>query len=101
MLHKRGVFCVPDFIANAGGVICAAVEYGGGTQGQVFPIIDEKIRGNTAEMLERMVRGDVLPRNAAVAMARERVEAAMKYQRFNSGRGPQQPGVDFVMRAVS
>jgi glutamate dehydrogenase (NAD(P)+) len=22
MLHRRGVFCVPDFIANAGGVIC-------------------------------------------------------------------------------
>jgi len=101
MLHKRGVFCVPDFIANAGGVICAAVEYGGGTEGQVFPIIDEKIRGNTAEMLERMVRGDVLPRDAAVTMARERVEAAMQYQRFNSGRRFQKPGVDFVMRAVN
>jgi len=100
MLHERGVFCVPDFIANAGGVICAAVEYGGGTQGQVFPTIDEKVRGNTAEMLERMRSGRILPREAAVAMARERVEAAMQYQRFNSGRGLQQPGVDFEMRAV-
>jgi glutamate dehydrogenase/leucine dehydrogenase len=101
MLYKRGVFCVPDFIANAGGVICAAVEYGGGTQRQVFPIIDEKVRGNTAEMLERMKSSRMLPREAAVAMARERVGAAMKYQRFNSGRGLEQPGVDFVMRAVS
>ena len=101
MLYKRGVFCVPDFIANAGGVICAALEYGGGTQGQLFPLIDEKVRGNTAEMLDRMKKGRVLPREAAVAMARERVGEAMKYQRFNSGRGLKQPGVDFVMRAVS
>jgi glutamate dehydrogenase (NAD(P)+) len=101
MLYKRGVFCVPDFIANAGGVICAAVEYGGGTEREVFPIIDEKVRGNTAEMLERMKRGRMLPREAGVEMARERVGAAMQYQRFNSGRRLQKSGVDFVMRAVS
>ena len=101
MLYKRGVFCVPDFIANAGGVICAAVEYGGGTEREVFPIIDEKVRGNTAEMLDRMKRGRMLPREAGVEMARERVGAAMQYQRFNSGRRLQKSGVDFVMRAVS
>ncbi|MDH3614561.1 MAG: Glu/Leu/Phe/Val dehydrogenase [Gammaproteobacteria bacterium] len=100
MLHERGVLCVPDFIANAGGVICAAVEFGGGTEGQVFQTIDEKVRGNTAEMLARMKRDDVLPREAAVAMARERVLAAMQYQRFNSRCGFQEPGVDFKIRAV-
>ena len=31
-LAARGVLVVPDFIANAGGVICAAVEYRGGTE---------------------------------------------------------------------
>jgi len=101
MLHKRGVLCIPDFIANAGGVICAAVEYGGGTEGQVFQTIDEKIRSNTTEMLERTKLGGILPREAAVAMARERVGAAMQYQRFHSGRRLEQSGVDFVMRAVS
>jgi glutamate dehydrogenase (NAD(P)+) len=30
LLHKRGVLVVPDIIANAGGVICAAVEHRGG-----------------------------------------------------------------------
>ena len=95
------MLCLPDFIANAGGVICAAVEYDGGTEREVFPIIDEKVRGNTAEMLERMKSGRKLPREAAVEMARERVGAAMQYQRFNSGRRLQKSGVDFVMRAVS
>ena len=100
MLHKRGVLCVPDFVANAGGVICGAVEYSGGTEAKVFPIIDEKVRGNTAEMLERMQRERVLPREAAVAMARERVTVAMQYQRFNSVPGLERPGDDFVIRAA-
>ncbi len=26
-LHERGIVCLPDFIVNAGGVICASVEY--------------------------------------------------------------------------
>ena len=100
-LYKRGVLCVPDFIANAGGVICAAVEYSGGTGKQAFQTIDEKVRSNTAEMLERTNRDQILPRAAAVAMARERVCAAMKYQRFNSPHDPQAPDTDFVMRAAS
>jgi glutamate dehydrogenase (NAD(P)+) len=49
----------------------------------VFGIIDEKVRENTVETLERMQRGEILPRAAAVAMARERVAKAMQYQRFN------------------
>jgi glutamate dehydrogenase/leucine dehydrogenase len=101
MLHQRGVLCIPDFIANAGGVICAAVEYGGGTENQAFQIIDEKVRGNTSETLERMHGGKVLPREAAVQMARERIASAMQYQRFHSGRRPQQPGIEPVVRAVS
>ena len=100
LLHERGVLCVPDFIANAGGVICAAVEYSGGTEKQAFQVIDEKVRGNTAETLERAKRDQVLPRQAAVQMARERIASAMQYQRFHSGRRPQQPRIEPVVRAV-
>ncbi len=82
LLHERNVVCVPDFVANAGGVICAAVEFGGGTQSQVFPIIDEKIRANTEETLDRSERDGILPREAATQMARERLSAAMRYRRF-------------------
>ena len=101
LLYKRGVLCVPDFIANAGGVICAAVEYAGGTEKQAFEVIDEKVRGNTIEVLERTKRDKILPREAAVQMARERVGNAMQYQRFNSGRRFKKPGVKPVFRAVS
>lgn len=82
MLAARGILCVPDFISNAGGVICAAVEYHGGTQAQAIQAIDEKIRANTAEVLDRAKTAGILPRAAAVAMAEERVRAAMKLQRW-------------------
>ena len=82
ILHARGVVCVPDFISSAGGVICAAVEYHGGTQTQAFRTIDEKIRANTAEVLDRATKEGVPPREAAVAMAGDRVRAAMKLRRW-------------------
>jgi hypothetical protein len=34
-LAARGLLLLPDFIANAGGVICAAIEYRGGTEGRL------------------------------------------------------------------
>ena len=101
MLHRRGVLCIPDFIANAGGVICGAVEHAGGSEAQVFPIIEEKVRGNTAEVLERMKHERILPREAAVAMARERLDEAMRYRRFSSGWSVQRPRTDHELRAVS
>jgi glutamate dehydrogenase (NAD(P)+) len=42
-LAQRGILCVPDFIANAGGVICAAMEYHGASEGMVMQAIDEKL----------------------------------------------------------
>ena len=101
MLHRRGVLCIPDFISNAGGVICGAVEYAGGSEGQVFSIIEEKIRRNTAEVLERMKHERILPREAAVQMARERLAEAMMFRRFSSGWSVQAPRPDVDLRAVS
>jgi len=82
-LHERGVLVMPDFIANAGGVICAALEYAGATRGQAFQAIEEKIRANTAAVLAAAAQQRVAPRAAAAALAVERVQAAMKTRRFN------------------
>ncbi len=81
VLHERGVVNVPDFIANAGGVICAAVEYHGGSQAGAFDAIAERIKRNTAEVLERGAVEGLPLREAAVAMARERVVEAMSFRR--------------------
>jgi glutamate dehydrogenase (NAD(P)+) len=81
ILHERGTLVIPDFIANAGGVICAAVEYHGGTQSQAFLTIEEKIRNNTEEVLKQARKSGSLPRQAAVELAERRVRKAMEYRR--------------------
>ena len=77
ILHERGILNVPDFIANAGGVICAAVEYHDGSETDAFEQITENIRRNTREVLTRSRDEGIIPRQAAVELARERVKAAM------------------------
>jgi glutamate dehydrogenase (NAD(P)+) len=81
-LRARGVLSLPDFIVNAGGVICAAVEYNHGTQAQAFQTIEEKIRDNTRAVLEAARSRNLSPRQAAIDLARRRVAAAMSYRRF-------------------
>jgi glutamate dehydrogenase (NAD(P)+) len=82
-LHKRGILCIPDFIANAGGVICAAMEYRGSNKAAVFQSIEEKLRRNTQMVLDRMKNENILPRVAAVELATERVRKAMSFRRFS------------------
>jgi len=81
-LHERGVLVIPDFIANAGGVICASIEYRGGTRQAAFDYIDERIRANTQAVLEEARRSNTLPRAAALALAQSRVRAAAATRRW-------------------
>ena len=81
-LPARGVLVLPDFIANAGGVISAAVEYRGGTEAAAFAAIGEKIKANTQAVLEQAREHAQQPRAAAMAMAQRRVEEAGGYRRW-------------------
>jgi glutamate dehydrogenase (NAD(P)+) len=83
ILHEKGILCVPDFIANAGGVICAAMEYQGASQSAAFSTIEEKLRRNTHEVLETARRDQILPREASLVLARKRVDRAMSFRRWN------------------
>jgi glutamate dehydrogenase/leucine dehydrogenase len=80
-LHRRGVLSIPDFIANAGGLICAATEYAGGGEKAAFAAIEEKIGSNTTRVLEEARKAAEPPRLAAVALARRRVLTAMGLRR--------------------
>lgn len=82
ILHQQGVLVVPDFIANAGGVICAAVEYHEGSQNTAFQEIEEKIRFNTQAVLDEAREKNCPPRQAAVALATRRVKTAMTCKRW-------------------
>jgi len=82
-LAARGVVIVPDFIANAGGVICAAMEHAGATRAAAFDAISEKVRANTQKVLEAAKAQGVLPRRAAEDLAAARVRSAMALRRYS------------------
>jgi glutamate dehydrogenase (NAD(P)+) len=82
-LHARGVVCLPDFVVNAGGVICAASELHGGSQKSAFEAIAERIRANTESVLETSRAEGIDPREAAERIAVERVRRAMQTRRWS------------------
>jgi glutamate dehydrogenase (NAD(P)+) len=82
-LYEKGVLYVPDFIANAGGVICAAMEYQGAGQSAAFQAIEEKLRRNTRLVLEEAASRGILPREAAVDLALQRLKKSMSYRRWS------------------
>ncbi|MBT5266596.1 MAG: Glu/Leu/Phe/Val dehydrogenase [Rhodospirillaceae bacterium] len=82
-LHRKGILSLPDFIANAGGVICAAAEYAGATQQAAFDAIEEKIIQNTEAMMDRVRADQTLPRQAATEMAEIRIRRAMDTRRWS------------------
>ena len=84
MLSKQGILYVPDFIANAGGVICAAMEFHGANESAALATIEEKVRRNTELVLTRAKEENIEPRQAAIEMATERVQKAMSFRRFST-----------------
>ncbi len=83
ILHEKGILCVPDFIANAGGVICAAMEYHGASENAAMAAVADKLRDNARLVLEATNTKGMLPRDAARQMAAQRVEKAMALRRFS------------------
>ncbi len=59
--HDRNILVIPDFIANAGGVICGAVEYQGGTHAIALQTITDTIRHNTTVILQESAKPESYP----------------------------------------
>ncbi len=78
-LHQKGVLIIPDFIANAGGVISSYVEHIGGKTEEVFPMIERKIVPNTIAVLERSKQKGMMPRDAGMEIAKERLLNAKRF----------------------
>jgi glutamate dehydrogenase (NAD(P)+) len=84
-LNKNGVWIIPDFLANAGGVIGSFVEYQGRTEKEAFELINYKIAKNVKQILsDAIVRNDgnnydetQNPRKIAIEKAKQIVYRAM------------------------
>ena len=83
LLAQRGVTVVPDFIANAGGVIAAGFAMDARTSAfrpEVEPVlraVADKIRVNTVECLSRAHTSGLTPHRVARKVAMDRVRDAM------------------------
>ena len=73
-LHEKGILVVPDFIANAGGVISSYVETINGTQSDMFKMVEKNIIENTKEVLEKSKEKGISPRKAGMEIAIQRVK---------------------------
>lgn len=79
VLMKKGVTVIPDFVANAGGVISSWCETEGMKPDDMFKIVEEKVSNNTKVMLEHAEKIDGKDtRKAALEIAEQRVRDAMK-----------------------
>jgi glutamate dehydrogenase/leucine dehydrogenase len=76
ILMNRGVLVIPDFLANAGGVISSYCEYRGYNEREMFKIVEEKIIKNSEAVLNSTKNNDT--RAAALEIAKERVIDAME-----------------------
>lgn len=72
-LADRGVLYAPDYLVNAGGIINVAAEYLGWKRGEVDARI-EAIGNRLAHVLAVAEQEDLLPLQAADAMARQRID---------------------------
>jgi glutamate dehydrogenase (NAD(P)+) len=82
-LHERGVVVIPDFIANSGAVICSATEYRGAVDWNILEVVKAKVRRNTRLVLEGAQTQKILPREAAIKLALERLDKVMSYKRWS------------------
>ena len=78
ILHKKGILVVPDFVANAGGVISSYAEYRGHNPKRMFELVEGRIKKNVNAVLKRAKKENVKPRDAAMEIAVERVKKAMQ-----------------------
>ncbi|MDI6825633.1 MAG: Glu/Leu/Phe/Val dehydrogenase [Candidatus Aenigmarchaeota archaeon] len=76
-LYERNILVVPDFVANAGGVISSYAEYVGKTPEDMFKLVEEKIKKNMKIVLKHAKQKGISPRDAAMEIAQERVRKAM------------------------
>ena len=76
-LHKNKIWIIPDFLANAGGVIGSFVEYQGRTEKEAFDLIEYKISKNIKEVLTEAIMKEENPRKIATELSKQIVYRAM------------------------
>lgn len=83
LLASRKITIVPDFIANAGGAVAAGFAMDARYSAfrpdpqDILAAVAQRSRANTVLVLEKALQHNVLPHEAALDLARDRVRTAM------------------------
>ena len=72
LLARRKILVIPDFVANAGGVISSYVEHTNGKKERMMKLVEQKITKNTKLVLKNM-QSNYCTRCAALDIAKRRV----------------------------
>lgn len=70
-LFEKGIMFVPDFVANAGGVISSYAEYRGYNPKRMFETIEKKIIASTKKVIKESLSKKINPRLVATDLAKE------------------------------
>ena len=81
-LFRKGIIIVPDFVANAGGVISSYAEYRGYNPKRMFELIERKILKVTESVLSKSLKLNENPRVVALKIAQEKVERKQKERNY-------------------
>lgn len=73
-LFQKGIFILPDFVANAGGVVSSYAEYRGYNPKKMLELVERKIRKSTRLVLRESIKTKKNPRDIAFELARKKVE---------------------------
>ena len=68
-LWKKGTCIIPDFVANAGGVISSYAEYRGYNPKKMFDTVQKKIVASTTLVLKESLEKGLYPRQVALDIA--------------------------------
>jgi glutamate dehydrogenase (NAD(P)+) len=72
-LFQKGILIVPDFLANAGGVISSYSEWRGYNPKKMLNIVEKKIKTKVFEVLKKALKENKNPREIALKIAKEKI----------------------------
>lgn len=77
-LSRRGIVIIPDFVANAGGVMSSYAEYRGYNPKEMFEMVQKKIEESTALVLKKSIEKKRNPREVAFELAADIINSKSK-----------------------
>lgn len=78
ILSRKGILCLPDFVANSGGVLGGTMEFAGVERSRIESFVEKHIGERIAWILNEARSAGVTPREVAAGLAMRRFEQVQK-----------------------